>query len=83
MLDKTYKVEAKHQQFLNNEAKRRFDEVWSTKTIAKQGDTFHVTPWVGLLPSFYATPFCGSMFLVWCHNIKIMMVKKKNQTNES
>jgi hypothetical protein len=46
MLDKTYKIETKHQQFLNKEAKRRFDEVWSTKTIAKQGDTFHVTIWV-------------------------------------
>ncbi len=79
----TYKVEAKHQQLLNNEAKRRFDEIWSTKTIAKQGDTFCVTIWVELLPSFYAAPFCGSMLLVWCHNMKIMMAKRKKQTNES
>jgi hypothetical protein len=77
MLDKTYKVEAKHQQFLNKEAKKRFDEVWSTKTIAKQGDTFCVTIWVGLLPSSYVVPFCGSKRLVWCHNMKIAMAKRK------
>jgi hypothetical protein len=77
MLDKTYKVEVKRQQLLNKEAKRRFDEVWSTKTIAKQGDIFHVTIWVGLLPSSYATPSCGSMPLVWCHNMKITMAKGK------
>jgi hypothetical protein len=77
MLDKTYKIETKHQQFLNKEAKRRFDEVWSTKTIAKQGDTFHLTIWVGLLPSSYVAPFCGLMPLVWCHNMKITMAKRK------
>jgi hypothetical protein len=77
MLDKTYNVEAKHQQFLNKEAKKGFYEVWSTKTIPKQGDTFHVTIWVGLLPSSYATPFCDLMLLVWCHNMKITMVNRK------
>jgi len=37
MLDKTYKIEAKHQQFLNKKAKRRFDEVWPTKTLQSKG----------------------------------------------
>jgi hypothetical protein len=83
MLDKTYKVEVKHQQLLNKEAKRRFDEVWSTKTIAKQRDTFHVTIWVGLLPSSYAAPSCGFNAFCMVPQHEDYNGEEESQTNES
>jgi hypothetical protein len=46
-------------------------------SITKQGDALHVAIWVGLPPSFYAIPFCGSILLVCYHNMKIAMEKRK------
>jgi hypothetical protein len=46
-------------------------------SITEQGDALHVAIQVGLLPSFYAIRFCGSIFLVCCHNMKIAMEKRK------
>jgi len=46
-------------------------------SIIEQRDAFHVAIQVGLPPSFYAIPFCGSIFLVCYHNRKIAMEKRK------
>lgn len=77
LLDKTNKIKAKCQWLLDREAKRRFNEPRSMMSITKQGDALHVAIRVGLPPNFYAIPFCGLIFLVCYHNMKITMEKRK------
>jgi hypothetical protein len=46
-------------------------------SITEQRDALHVAIQVGLPPSFYAIPFCGSIFFVCYHNMEIAMKKRK------
>jgi hypothetical protein len=47
------------------------------KSIVEQIDALHAPIWLGLLPSSYATSFCGLMFPIRHHNMKIKMEKRK------
>lgn len=67
------------QQLLDIEIKKRFDEPWSTKNIVEQGDALHATIWAQISINLYIALVCGSMFHVYCHNMKITMEKRKTK----
>jgi len=47
------------------------------KSIVEKINALHASIWLGLLPSSYATSFCGLMFFTCHHNMKIKMEKRK------
>jgi hypothetical protein len=83
MLDKTYKIEAKHQQFLNKETKKRFDEVWSMKTIAKQGDTCDNLGWTSTKLLCRSILWFDAFCMVPQHEITMAKTKAKRMKAKS